>query len=80
MESIILSGKSFFLYDLLLYEPKYHLGLIDDSRIWDYNEISVYFLLIRNRGREDKQIFKPGGDPYVLQARYVFSLNETTNK
>jgi len=28
-------------------------------------------------GRESKQIFQPGGDPYVLQARYVFSLNDT---
>lgn len=26
-------------------------------------------------GREDKQIFRPGGDPYVLQASYVFSVN-----
>lgn len=28
-------------------------------------------------GRQDKQIFSPGGDPYVLQASYVFSLNST---
>ncbi|KAI3323693.1 aldose-1-epimerase [Xylariaceae sp. AK1471] len=28
-------------------------------------------------GREDKQIFGPGGDPYVLQASYVFSVNTT---
>lgn len=27
--------------------------------------------------RDSKQIFQPGGDPYVLQAKYVFSLNET---
>ncbi|KAL3425498.1 aldose 1-epimerase [Phlyctema vagabunda] len=28
-------------------------------------------------GRASKQIYAPGGDPYVLQARYEFSLNET---
>jgi aldose 1-epimerase len=28
-------------------------------------------------GRQDKQIYQPGGDPYVLQARYQFSLNDT---
>ncbi|KAI0102443.1 aldose-1-epimerase [Nemania sp. FL0031] len=28
-------------------------------------------------GRADKQIFGPGGDPYVLQASYVFSINST---
>ncbi|KAI0517272.1 aldose-1-epimerase [Xylaria bambusicola] len=28
-------------------------------------------------GRESKQIFGPGGDPYVLQASYVFSINST---
>ncbi|KAI2462858.1 galactose mutarotase-like protein [Annulohypoxylon bovei var. microspora] len=27
--------------------------------------------------REKKQIFAPGGDPYVLQASYVFSINDT---
>lgn len=27
--------------------------------------------------REDKHIFGPGGDPYVLQASYVFSINST---
>ncbi|KAI4868868.1 galactose mutarotase-like protein [Hypoxylon rubiginosum] len=27
--------------------------------------------------RETKQIFGPGGDPYVLQASYVFSINDT---
>ncbi|KAI5862430.1 galactose mutarotase-like protein [Durotheca rogersii] len=27
--------------------------------------------------RESKQIFGPGGDPYVLQASYVFSINTT---
>ena len=27
--------------------------------------------------RESKQIFGPGGDPYVLQASYVFSINDT---
>ena len=27
--------------------------------------------------RSDKQIFSPGGAPYVLQASYVFSLNDT---
>ena len=26
-------------------------------------------------GRGDKQIFRPGGEPYVLQASYVFSVN-----
>lgn len=25
-------------------------------------------------GREDKQIFRPGGDPYVLRAAYVFGV------
>jgi aldose 1-epimerase len=25
----------------------------------------------------DKQIFEPGGDPYVLQASYRFSINST---
>ncbi|KAI0877147.1 aldose-1-epimerase [Hypoxylon argillaceum] len=30
-------------------------------------------------GREDKQIFGPGGDPYVLQASYVFSINTTAS-
>ncbi|KAI1659299.1 galactose mutarotase-like protein [Daldinia decipiens] len=29
--------------------------------------------------RESKQIFGPGGDPYVLQASYVFSVNTTTS-
>lgn len=28
-------------------------------------------------GRNSKQIYEPGGDPYVLQARYEFSLNTT---
>ncbi|KAI8634345.1 aldose-1-epimerase [Xylariaceae sp. FL1651] len=28
-------------------------------------------------GRESKQIYGPGGDPYVLQASYVFSINTT---
>ncbi|KAI2642144.1 aldose-1-epimerase [Xylaria nigripes] len=28
-------------------------------------------------GRENKQIFGPGDDPYVLQASYVFSINTT---
>lgn len=28
-------------------------------------------------GREKKQIFGPGDDPYVLQASYRFSLNGT---
>lgn len=28
-------------------------------------------------GREKKQIFGPGDDPYVLQASYRFSLNDT---
>ncbi|KAI0974837.1 aldose-1-epimerase [Xylaria arbuscula] len=28
-------------------------------------------------GREEKHIFGPGGDPYVLQASYVFSINST---
>ncbi|KAI1139989.1 galactose mutarotase-like protein [Hypoxylon sp. FL0543] len=27
--------------------------------------------------REKKQIYGPGGDPYVLQASYVFSINDT---
>lgn len=27
--------------------------------------------------RDAKQIFRPGGDPYVLQATYNFSLNKT---
>ncbi|KAI9737288.1 MAG: hypothetical protein M1818_005821 [Claussenomyces sp. TS43310] len=27
--------------------------------------------------RSKKQIFEPGGDPYVLEAKYVFSLNAT---
>jgi len=27
--------------------------------------------------REGKQIFEPGGDPYVLQASYRFSVNST---
>jgi aldose 1-epimerase len=27
--------------------------------------------------RRKKQIFEPGGDPYVLQARYKFSINTT---
>ncbi|KAI1084754.1 galactose mutarotase-like protein [Whalleya microplaca] len=27
--------------------------------------------------RQSKQIFSPGGDPYVLQASYVFSINAT---
>jgi aldose 1-epimerase len=27
--------------------------------------------------RSHKQIFEPGGDRYVLQAKYVFSLNGT---
>ncbi|KAJ2978119.1 hypothetical protein NUW58_g7594 [Xylaria curta] len=30
-------------------------------------------------GRADKQIFGPGGDPYVLQASYVFSINTTAS-
>lgn len=30
-------------------------------------------------GREDKHIFGPGGDPYVLQASYVFSINSTAS-
>ena len=25
-------------------------------------------------GREDRQVFRPGGDPYVLRASYVFSV------
>ncbi|OTB04225.1 hypothetical protein M426DRAFT_321076 [Hypoxylon sp. CI-4A] len=29
--------------------------------------------------REKKQIYEPGGDPYVLQARYVFSINSTAS-
>lgn len=29
--------------------------------------------------REKKQIFSPGGDPYVLQASYVFSINSTSS-
>jgi galactose mutarotase-like enzyme len=28
-------------------------------------------------GRQEKHIFEPGGDPYVLQASYVFSINST---
>jgi len=28
-------------------------------------------------GRERKQLFEPGGDPYVLQASYRFSINST---
>jgi aldose 1-epimerase len=28
-------------------------------------------------GRREKQIYGPGGDPYVLQASYKFSLNST---
>ncbi|RDW82382.1 galactose mutarotase-like protein [Coleophoma cylindrospora] len=28
-------------------------------------------------GRSSKQIYEPGGDPYVLQARYEFSINTT---
>lgn len=28
-------------------------------------------------GRDSKQVFQPGGEPYVLEARYVFSLNGT---
>ncbi|RYO81784.1 hypothetical protein DL763_008459 [Monosporascus cannonballus] len=28
--------------------------------------------------RESRQIFGPGGDPYVLQASYVFSINSTS--
>ncbi|KAI1460946.1 galactose mutarotase-like protein [Annulohypoxylon moriforme] len=28
--------------------------------------------------REKKQIYSPGGDPYILQASYVFSINDTT--
>ncbi|KAK8086763.1 aldose 1-epimerase [Apiospora phragmitis] len=31
-------------------------------------------------GRQDKQIFAPGGDPYVLQASYRFSINGTSSK
>ncbi len=27
--------------------------------------------------RGSKQIFEPGGDPYVLQASYRFSINST---
>ncbi|KAK3397021.1 galactose mutarotase-like domain-containing protein [Sordaria brevicollis] len=27
-------------------------------------------------GRTSKQVFKPGGDPYVLQARYVFGVDK----
>lgn len=29
--------------------------------------------------REKKQIYEPGGDPYVLQASYVFSINGTSS-
>lgn len=29
-------------------------------------------------GRADRQVFSPGGDPYVLQASYVFSVNAST--
>jgi aldose 1-epimerase len=29
--------------------------------------------------REKKQIYEPGGDPYVLQASYVFSINSTSS-
>lgn len=28
--------------------------------------------------RESKQIYEPGGDPYVLQASYRFSINSTS--
>ena len=28
-------------------------------------------------GRESRHIFGPGGDPYVLQASYVFSVNSS---
>jgi aldose 1-epimerase len=31
-------------------------------------------------GRQDKQIIEPGGDPYVLQASYRFSINGTASK
>ena len=31
-------------------------------------------------GRQDKQIIEPGGDPYVLQASYRFSINGTSSK
>jgi aldose 1-epimerase len=27
--------------------------------------------------RQSKQIYEPGGEPYVLNAKYVFSLNAT---
>lgn len=29
--------------------------------------------------RSSKQIFEPGGDPYVLQASYRFSINTTAS-
>ncbi|KAK7977792.1 aldose 1-epimerase [Apiospora saccharicola] len=30
-------------------------------------------------GRQDKQVYAPGGDPYVLQASYRFSINGTSS-
>ncbi|KAK8134179.1 aldose 1-epimerase [Apiospora sp. TS-2023a] len=30
-------------------------------------------------GRQDKQVYAPGGDPYVLQASYRFSINDTSS-
>lgn len=27
--------------------------------------------------RSKKHIYEPGGDPYILEAKYVFSLNTT---
>lgn len=30
-------------------------------------------------GRTKKQIYEPGGDPYVLQASYRFSINSTSS-
>jgi aldose 1-epimerase len=27
--------------------------------------------------RSSKQIFGPGDDPYILQAKYIFSINKT---
>lgn len=31
-------------------------------------------------GRQDKQVIEPGGDPYVLQASYRFSINGASSK
>jgi hypothetical protein len=41
-------------------------------------EVEDYIDAINNPEwlRADKQIFRPGGDPYVLQATYTFSVNE----